>query len=265
MKAVVLVAGYATRLYPLTKDRPKGLLPIGGRPIMDYLFDQVEKIDEVDEAILVSNAIFYDQFAQWAEKYDGRVKISVVNDGTTSNEDRLGALGDLKLCIDQHKIDEDLMVLVSDNYLTNDNTLLNFYNFYKEKGTACVLGSKFDDLEYLGKNFGVAVLDDQNRILNMEEKPGIPKSDVGIWASYIYPRETVAMLGQYLEEGNKPDAPGNFPSWLYQRQPVHAYLFEGQCYDIGTPEIYYNLDKMLTDQHAESTATVDAPILDTDK
>ena len=108
---------------------------------------------------MVSNAIFYDQFAQWAEKYDGRVKISVVNDGTTSNEDRLGALGDLKLCIDQHKIDEDLMVLVSDNYLTNDNTLLNFYNFYKEKGTACVLGSKFDDLEYLGKNFGVAVLD----------------------------------------------------------------------------------------------------------
>ena len=262
MKALLPVAGYATRLHPLTKTKAKGLLPLGGKPIMQYIFDQIEKIDEIDEAILISNAVFYEQFVDFAENYGGRIKISVINDGTSTNETRLGALGDLQLCIDQCKIDEDIMVFVSDNYFTNDNTLLNFYNFFKEKGTDCVLASEFEDLEYLGKNFGVAVLDEENRILNMEEKPGIPRSNIGIWASYAYTRDSVAMLKQYLEEGNKPDAPGNFPSWLCERKPIHAYVFEGQCYDIGTPDVYYSLDAKITAENAQNAAAAETPVAD---
>ena len=244
MKAVVLVAGYATRLYPLTENQPKGLLKLNNKTILDYLFEKLEKVDAVDQAILVSNDKFYTHFTGWANNYTGNLKIDVINDKTTSNEDRLGALGDLQLAIDTFNIQDEIMVLVSDNYFTYE--LTDFYDFYKQKNTDCVIGSKFEDLEYLGKNFGVAVLDENGKVLDMEEKPGIPKSNVGIWASYIYTKDSVALLKEYLAQGNKKDAPGNYPSWLYKRKPIHAFIFEGECYDIGTIEVYNQLNEKLS-------------------
>ena len=244
MKAIMLVAGYATRLYPLTENMPKGLLKLNGRAIIDYTFDKLEKIKEIDEAILVSNSKFYDQFCNWANNYKGRIKITVLNDGTTSNDNRLGAIGDMQFAIQNCHIDDEIMVLASDNYFTFE--LIDYYNFYKEKDCDCILGCTFENLDYLAKNFAVATLDEFGKVTSLVEKPGTTTSNIGIWATYIYKRETVPMIKKYLDDGNNKDAPGNFPSWLYKIKPIYTYLFDGECYDIGTIEVYNNLNEKLS-------------------
>lgn len=246
MKAIILCAGYATRLYPLTENQPKGLLPLNGKPIIEYLAEKIEKIDVVDEIILISNHKFYQNFLDWANAYTPTrsIKLTVLDDGTTSNEDRLGAIGDIQFTIDALDIDDELIIYASDNYFTFE--LTDFYNFYREKNADCVLASEFEDVEFLAKNFAVGWLDENNKILDIKEKPGgVPNSNVGIWAGYFYTRETVKMFKQYLNEGNSKDSPGNFPVWLHKIKDVFAFVFEGECFDIGTKEVYYALDERL--------------------
>ncbi len=239
MKAIILVAGYATRLYPLTENTPKALLKLGDETILDFLMKKLEKVESVNDVYLVSNHKFAKTFEDWAEKSDYRFNIKVLDDGTSTNETRLGAIGDIQFAIEKEKIDDDIMVLVSDNYFSFE--LSDFYNFGKEKNSDVVLGTKFDDLEYLSKNFGVAVLDKNDRVVEMVEKPGKVISDTGIYASYIYKKDTVPMFKKYLDEGNSHDAPGNFVAWLCKRKPVYCYKFKGECFDIGTHEIYNKL------------------------
>lgn len=247
MKAIVLVAGYASRLYPLTLNTPKALLTLNGVTLLDFLVDKVHEIDDIDELILVSNHKFYNNFLEWKESYNGRLKITVLNDGTTTNETRLGAIGDIQFAIDQLNIDDEIMVLVSDNYFTYK--LKDFYDFYKEKNADCVVATEFEDLEYLAKGFAVLKLDENDRIISSVEKPGgIPDSNIGAYASYIYTKDSVRMIKQYLDEGNNKDAPGNYPTWLCTRKPVYAYKFQGECYDIGTIEVYNKLNKMFANK-----------------
>lgn len=241
MKAIVLVAGYAVRLYPLTENKPKGLLKLGDKTLLDYLFEKLERVEAVDEAILISNNKFYNQFCDWANAYEGRIKTKVLNDYTNSNEDRLGAIGDMQYVIDKCKIDDEVMVLVSDNYF--DFELTDFYNYYKEKNTDCILGTEFKDIEKIRNKYGVAVLDENDRVVNMVEKPSNPPSKFVVYASYLYTKDTVRMIKEYLEEGNNKDAPGNFVSWLYKKKPVHAFRFEGECHDIGSIEVYNELNE----------------------
>lgn len=245
MKAIILVAGYASRLYPLTLNKPKALLTLNATTLLDFLMKKLSYIDAIDEVVLVSNDKFYNQFENWKQGYKGKFTITVLNDGTSTNETRLGAIGDLQFAIDSLKIDDDIMVLVSDNYFTF--SLKDFYNYYKEKNTDCILVTEFTDLEYLGKHFGVVYVDNNERVLNMVEKPGgIPASNIGAYATYIYKKETVKLIKQYLNEGNNKDAPGNFPSWLCSRKPIHAYSFKGKCYDIGTIDVYNSLNAEIT-------------------
>lgn len=247
MKAIVLVAGYASRLYPLTLNTPKALLTLNNVTLLDFLMGKVEEIDVIDEVILVSNDKFYHNFIEWKDTYTGSKKITILNDGTTSNETRLGAIGDIQFAIDKLNIDDEIMVLVSDNYFTF--SLKDFYNFYREKQSDCIIVTEFEDLEYLGKNFACVKLGEDNRIVGMVEKPGgIPDTNIGAYASYIYKKDTVKMIKQYLDEGNNKDAPGNFPSWLHTRKPVYAYSFEGECYDIGTIEVYNKLNNELSNK-----------------
>ena len=247
MKAIMLVAGYATRLYPLTENKAKGLLPLAGRPIIDYTFDKLEKIDCIDEAILVSNHKFYEQFVQWANGYKGRIKITVLDDKTTSNDNRLGAIGDMQYAIDQCNVDDEIMVLVSDNYFTY--SLVDYYNFYRKVNADCVLGCEFDDMDYLAHNFAVATIDQDSKITSLVEKPGVATSNIGVYATYIYTKDTVKLVKKYLAEGNSKDAPGNFPSWLYHFKPVYLYKFAGECYDIGTVKVYNELTDKLSKQN----------------
>ncbi len=247
MKAIMLVAGYATRLYPLTENKAKGLLPLNGRPIIDYTFDKLEEIKCVDEAILVSNHKFYNQFVDWSKTYSGRIKITVLDDNTTSNENRLGAIGDMQFAIENCNVDEEIMVLVSDNYFTY--SLLDYYDFYKKVNADCVLGCTFEDMDYLAHNFAVATIDEDSKITGLVEKPGVANSNIGVYATYIYTKDTVKLIKKYLEEGNSKDAPGNFPSWLYKRKPVYLYKFNGECYDIGTVKVYNELNEKLSNSN----------------
>lgn len=241
MKAIILVAGYATRLYPLTKNTPKPLLKVGNKEIINYIVDQINTIDEVDEIYVVSNHKFASHFEKWAEELGNLKPITVLDDGTETEETRRGAIGDILYTIQEKSIDDELMIIAGDNLFTY--SLKEYVDYYKAKNSDCVCVKQFDDMEMI-KQLGVVLLDEENKILDFTEKPQEPKSNKAAFATYIYKKETVPMFEQYLKEGNKPDAPGNFLAWLYQRKPVYAYVMNGECYDIGTHKAYEEVQEI---------------------
>ena len=243
MKALILAAGYATRLYPLTKDKAKALLPIGGKLMIDYLMDNLATIKEIDKAYIVTNSRFAGQFAEWAEdRTDKRIAVEVVDDGTNTNETRLGAIGDMQFAIEQFGIDDDLLVAASDNFFTFG--LEEFGEMFKKYGDDLVMAKAMEDYEER-KRFAIAELDADGKIISFEEKPEKPKSDLAVYAVYLYRRDTLKMIKQYLAEGNNPDSPGNFPAWLFTRKPVRVYAFTGECIDIGTVASYEEVCEMM--------------------
>lgn len=243
MKSIILAAGYATRLYPLTKDRPKALLPINDKPILNYILDELTTIKEIDKVIIVSNHKFYNHFVEWKENISCDVKITVIDDNTVSDDDKLGAVGDIDLVIDKCNIKEDTLVIAGDTFFTF--SLKDFYEYYKTKNSDCILTKKIEQKEEL-KRMGVVQLDENQKVIGMEEKPQQPKSDIAAFAGYIYTKESVALVRKYLDEGNNKDAPGFFPSWLHTRKDIYAYIFDGECYDIGTPSSYKQVNELFS-------------------
>ena len=235
MKAIILAAGYATRLYPLTKDTPKPLLKVGDKAIIDYIVDEINTIDEIDEIYVVTNHKFAGHFEKWAKEKNNVKNIKALDDGTMTEETRRGAIGDILYTIEEEKIDDELMIIAGDNLFTY--SLREYCDYYKEKNDDCVCVKQFDDPEMI-KQLGVVVLDENNKITNFEEKPSEPKSNKAAFATYIYKRDTVKLFDTYLKEGNKPDAPGNFLAWLCAKKDVYAYVMNGECYDIGTHKSY---------------------------
>lgn len=235
MKAIILVAGYATRLYPLTLDRPKALLPIGGKPIIDYIVDEINGIDEIDKIYVVTNHKFYEHFRKWSQSRIAGKNIEVIDDGTTTEETKKGAIGDILFTIEKKEIDDELVVIAGDNFFTY--SLSDYYKYYKSLNKDCICVKEIDNVELL-RQMGVAVLDENNKVVSISEKPDSPKSNTAIYASYMYTRQTVKLFKKYLHEGNNPDAPGYFVEWLYKNKDVYAYTFNGECYDIGTPKSY---------------------------
>ena len=241
MKALILAAGYATRLYPLTENTPKALLPIKGVTILDYILEKVETIKDVNEIVIVSNEKFYNNFVEWSKTYKGNLPINIINDKTTSNETRLGAIGDINLAIKEKNIKEDIIVLASDNYFSFD--LDHIYNYYNKVDSDLIIGS-IADQELLNKRkYAIATLDDKNKVIHLEEKPENPRTNIIVHAIYMYKKETLPLFNTYLEEGNNKDSPGNFPSWLYKKKPVYCCITTGQCHDIGTIDTYNELNK----------------------
>ena len=241
MKALILAAGYATRLYPLTKDKPKALLTVGKQTILDFVVDQINSIDSIDTIYLVTNSRFYNQFVEWKNNKIISKKIVVVDDNTTSDETKLGAIGDIEFVIESQKIDDDLLVIASDNIFTFD--LKDFYNYFLQKDTDVILVKKIDNTEDL-KRMANVITDESDTVLDMVEKPDIPISNLVAFASYIYKKETLKLFKEYLNSGNNPDAPGFFPSWLYKKKNIYAYEFQGECYDIGTHKSYEEVNKI---------------------
>ncbi len=254
MKGIILAAGYATRLYPLTKDKAKPLLPVHGRPIIDFIVDEMLTLDNLDQIIVVSNSCFASQFEDWARQRkaeeSNKVDIVVLDDGTTSEATRLGAIGDIQFCIEQMGIDDDLLVIAGDNLFTY--SLRDAWQHFVDKKQDMVLATRLpvtDDL----KRYAIAELDNDGLIRSLEEKPEHPKSDIAVFATYFYKRETVPLIAQYLKEGNKPDAPGYFPAWLFTKKPVRGFLFSGTCIDIGTPEAYEEVSKAFPSPRVKNT------------
>lgn len=241
MKAIILVAGYATRLYPLTLNIPKALLKINEKSIIDYIVDEVNTVDAVDEIYVVTNHKFAQHFGEWAKNVKTQKPVSIIDDGTLTEEDRKGAIGDILFTIEQKNIQDDIMVIAGDNFFTYK--LKDYYDFYKLVGHDCVCVKVWDNKEEL-KRFGIALLDENKKVIDIEEKPENPKSNTVVFATYLYTKQTVPLFQKYMEEGNKPDAPGNFPVWLCKHKDVYAYTFEGECYDIGTPQSYEDVCKL---------------------
>jgi glucose-1-phosphate thymidylyltransferase len=246
MKCILLCAGYATRLFPLTENFPKALLEIEeGKPLLDYILEEVNTIEKVDEVFVITNNRYYNHFLEWSSNKTGK-PIVVINDNTNSNDDRLGAIGDINFVIDKMKVKDDLLIIAGDNLF--NYPLVDVINYYDKVNNPVVCSKKIDNYELL-KNFAVLKMDADNKIIELEEKPKEPKSDIAAYATYIYPSFVIPMIKNYLSEGNKPDAPGYLVEYLYKRLPFYAYVFKGECYDVGTHESLkevreiYNLTK----------------------
>jgi len=235
MKVIILAAGYATRMYPLTLNQPKALLPLRGKPVIDYIIEQVERLSAVDFIYVVSNHKFFPHFFDWAARTRSPVPIEVLNDGTREEDRRRGAVGDILFTLREKHIDDDIVVIAGDNYFTYD--LREQYEFFVKKNRDVLTAGRVADRETI-KHFAVAELDEDGKVLSLVEKPEEPASDMAVYATYFYKRETLPLIEQYLAEGNNPDAPGYFPQWLHKRQDVYAYRMNGDCYDIGTIEVY---------------------------
>lgn len=235
MKCLILAAGYATRLYPLTKETPKPLLEVAGKSILERLLDKISVIDTIDHVYVVTNSRFARSFQGWVGSYEYSKPLTVIDDSTTSNDNRLGAIGDIQYVLDQTKLADDLMVLAGDNLFDFD--LLDFEQFFQTKNADVITAYQISDLN-LQRRVGIIELDSSAKVLSFEEKPQEPKSPWGVPALYIYKQETLPLIKQYLAEGNNPDAPGHFIPWLIKHKPTYAFQFSGQWHDIGTLESY---------------------------
>jgi glucose-1-phosphate thymidylyltransferase len=240
VKAIILAAGYATRLRPLTDSIAKPLLPVGGRPMLDWIWDKVREVPEIDDVHVVTNSRYAADFRSWTAGHAGAI---VHDDGTATNEDRLGAIGDIAFVLNGAAIDDDVIVIAGDNLF--DFSLAEYVAFGRSKGVAsCVAVHDVGDRE-VAKRMGVVALDQDDRIVELVEKPADPPSTLISTATYLVHRAHVALIGQYLGDGNPPDPPGRFFAWLYEREPVYGYRFSGDWLDIGNPQELLEADNRL--------------------
>jgi len=238
MKCLILAAGYATRLYPLTENFPKPLLEVQGKTILDWLIDDIDTLGAIDEYIVISNHKFAHHFDAWASGKSQ--KITVVDDGTESNETRLGAVRDIQFAIDQLQLDDEMLVIAGDNLL--DFSLTRFISYAKGKQTSCIMRYHEASEQRLTK-CGVVEIDGQDKILSMEEKPAVPKSHWCCPPFYFYTREDAKLVKKGIESGCGVDAPGSYIAWLCTQTPVHAMEMPGKRYDIGNLESYERVQK----------------------
>ena len=233
MKCLILAAGYATRLYPLTENFPKPLLKVQDKTILDWLVDDIDGAGLVDEYIVISNHKFARHFQKWAA--GKRQKITVVDDGTSTNETRLGAVCDIRFAVDSLGLTGDMLVIAGDNVL--DFSLQHFVRYADAKRTSCVMRFEEPSEERLHK-CGVLEIDDNDRIMSMEEKPTRPKSHWVCPPFYYYTAEDAARIPAAIADGCGTDAPGSFIAWLCRHTSVHAMEMPGRRYDIGNLQSY---------------------------
>ena len=233
MKCLILAAGYATRLYPLTENFPKPLLDVGGKTILDWLVDDIHSAGLVDEFVVISNHKFAHHFDAWAKEHTQ--KITVVDDGTDSNETRLGAVRDIQFAIDALQLDDDMLVMAGDNLL--NFSLTKFLRYALEKKTSCVMRYYEESVAKLQKT-GVAKVDENGKILSMVEKPAQPQSNWCIPPFYYYTKEDARLVKAGIAAGCGVDAPGSYIAWLCTQTTVHAMEMPGSRFDIGNLESY---------------------------
>ena len=237
MKCLILAAGYATRLYPLTENFPKPLLKVQEKTILDWLIEDIEKANLVDEYVVISNHKFAVHFEEWAK---GREKITVVDDGTSSNETRLGAVKDIQFAIEKLGLDDEMLVIAGDNLL--DFSLTTFMNYAKEKNASCIMRYYESDNVRLCKS-GVVSIDEKDKILKMAEKPAQPESNWCCPPFYFYTKEDAKLIAKGIAAGCGIDAPGSYIAWLSTQVPVYAMEMPGKRYDIGNLESYQRVQE----------------------
>ncbi len=238
MKCVILAAGYATRLYPLTENFPKPLLKVGEKTILDWLLDDIHTAGLVDEYIVISNHKFAPHFQKWADSHC--LPITVVDDGTSTNETRLGAVCDIQFAIDQLKLDDDLLIIAGDNVL--DFSLTLFIRYAQEKDTSCTM-RYFEADENRLRKCGVSEIDENEVLLSLEEKPAKPKSNWCTPPFYFYKATDAKKIRDAIADGCGTDAPGSLVAWMCQHSVLHSMEMPGSRYDIGNLESYQKVQK----------------------
>jgi len=240
MKAVILAGGYARRMWPLTKNRPKHLLPVAGRPMLDYVMDSLESIPDLEEIFLSTNMRFQGQFKKYLDGVNTKKKLRLFIEDTRSEEEKLGSVGALGYLIRESGLDDDLLVIGGDNIFGFEMTDFIEYFYSKKANTIALydLGNREK-----ARLYGVVHIDDDNRIIDFHEKPADPQSTLVSTACYAFTRKGVRSILRYLEEGNDPDKMGHFIEWLYRHDDVYGFIFTGVWFDIGSLESYEAADR----------------------
>ncbi|MBI4394733.1 MAG: nucleotidyltransferase family protein [Candidatus Omnitrophica bacterium] len=240
MNVIFLCAGYATRLYPLTENRPKPLLQVAGKTLLDHLLEKLEPIPSLEKAILVSNGRFYRHFCKWRETVQHKIAITVINDGTEDPAHRLGAIQDLKLALNS-ECATDVLVLAGDNLF--DAELLPFVSFAESKSPLPVVGVYDVQDKTLAQKYGLIKTDSSGKITAFFEKPKNPQTTLASMGIYYFPKETLTYIDRYLEENQNPDAPGYYIKWLAEETNVFVFPFRGSWFDIGDLNSYQKADQ----------------------
>ena len=237
MKCLILAAGYATRLYPLTENFPKPLLKVGEKSILDWLVDDLVETTDIDEFVVISNHKFATHFEEWKNSKEKTrfYEITVIDDGTSTNESRLGAVKDIQLAVEKLKLTDDLLVMAGDNVL--DFSLSKFVEFAKKKGTSSVMCHEENELKKQQKT-AIITVNKNDLITFYEEKPKEPKGNLAVPPFYCYRSVDVKRIQEALDSGCGYDAPGSFAAWLSKQTPMHAYKMPGKRYDIGDINSY---------------------------
>lgn len=240
MKNIIIAAGYATRLYPLTENFPKPLLKVGQRNILERMLDDVDRLPEIDSHIIVTNHRFAPVFEEWRSGVSYTKPITIIDDGTSTNETRLGAVRDLLLAIERCGIDDDIMVLAADNIL--EFSLRGFVDYFREKGTSVIMCHHEPELRRLQRT-GVIAVDGDMRVLEMQEKPERPVSNWAVPPFYIYSRRDLPLIRDCMSHGCGFDAPGNLAHYLAETSTLHAWPMPAARFDIGSLDSYHEAQK----------------------
>jgi glucose-1-phosphate thymidylyltransferase len=239
VKAIILAAGYATRLRPLTDTWAKELLPVGGRPILDRILENLAGVSEVDEVHVVTNARKAPAFHKWGQ---GR-EVIIHDDGTTSNDDRLGAIGDMLFVLEQASLDDDLLVIAGDNLF--EFRLTDLVAFWQSKGVASAVAVRDVGSLELASHYGVVELDGDGLMHSFIEKPADPVSSLAATATYVFHRDHARLIKAYLDGEHGSDQPGRFVGWLHRHEPVYGWVFHETWFDIGNHEQLLEADNRL--------------------
>lgn len=235
MKNIIIAAGYATRLYPLTENFPKPLLKVGERNILERMLDDIDRLPEIDSHVIVTNHKFAPIFEEWVKTVRYTKPITIIDDGTSTNDTRLGAVRDLLLAIEKCDVDDDIMVLAADNIL--EFSLRGFVDFFKEKGTSVIMCHHEPELRRLQRT-GVIAVNDAMRVLEMQEKPEKPVSNWAVPPFYIYSKSDLPLIRDCLSHGCGFDAPGNLAHYLAAASTLHAWPMPAGRFDIGSLDSY---------------------------
>lgn len=262
MKALILGAGYGVRLYPLTANTPKPLLEVAGKPVIEWSLDWLLPNKEIEEVIIVSNHRFYDNYQKWLKEkmsirgtpcHQWGKKISIYDDKTVSIDDKLGAIGDIQFIINKANIKDDLLVVAGDNIFEVD--LANFIKHFKKHGSTIGLKDFSNVNKSIIGQYGVVTLDENNRVIDFEEKSPYPKSTLVAICLYIFSRESLKLISEYLKSGLNPDAPGFYLQWLHKKENLYGYILKGCWFDIGDIDSYENASNYYSSKYAANESS----------
>ena len=238
MKALILAAGYGTNLYPITNHKPKALLTIKGRPIIEYILARLECLNDINEVLIITNHRYIKEFQKWFQDYPAAIPIRLIDDGSTNEKDKLGSMGDIAFAIRQAKIEDDLLVIGGDNIFSF--SLNKFIEYARNLQSASFIGTFDLNGRYQPKKFGVIKLDTQSRVVDFQEKPAVrPESTLVAMCLYYFPKDKLSLINEYLNQKTGAEEAGHYISWLFKKDIVYGYTFnEGSWFDIGDIDSY---------------------------